>query len=337
MNKQLLVLAMSAVFSLTLTACGGGSSSNGGGTGTDGGTTGGTDGGTGGGTDGGTDGSTGGDGSTDGSNNDGGTSVGNPDITPGPSGGGAPTGNTVAGNYVGDFGFGDGVYVVNGDNRLFGLALNDDGSATSLFGDLGSDTTFSGSLRQQTHDASRPATAGVFGAGRADFEEAGPFSLNIVAGQTIESSAPPDVGLRFAAAGSGEITPATATSVGGATWTSVNQFCPGEDGAFCKLVTEVNFSGTSITGETHLENDAGEEVFANPIDGTLAEYGDVLLISFNWGTAGVNLNRYDGIAFFTTDGTDRLVFLGETEAERDPSLAPDGVGNPTIASLLSRP
>lgn len=336
MNKQLLVLAMSAVFGLSLGACSSdsGGSSDGSGNGSGGG---GADAGNG--TAGSGDTGAGDGGTGDGANADGGTSIGNPDVTPGPSGGGAPTGDTVAGNYVGDFGFGDGVYVVNADSQLFGLALNDDGSAISLFGNLGSADAYEGTLRQQTHDPSRPATAGVFGAGRSDFEAAGPFSLNIVAGQSIESTAPPAVSLRFAAAGSGEITPATLDSVGGATWSAVNQFCPGDDGAFCKLVTEVTFNGTSVTGETHLENDSGEEVFTNPIDGTVVEYGDVLLVSFNWGTAtgeNPNLNRYDGIVFFTTDGTGRLVFLGETEAEQDESLAPDGVGNPTIATLLSR-
>lgn len=301
MSKQLLVLAMTATLTTTLVGCGG--SSGGGGS---------------------TDDSSAAGGDTGGAAvPGGGTTAANPGgEAPVPSGAGAPSGDTKANNYVGDFGFGSGVYVVDRANRLYGLALNDDGSAVSLFGDLGAGDTFSGALRQQTHDASRPATAGVFGTGRSEFEAAGPFSLNFVSGQSIESTAPPQVNLTVASAG--QISPATIASVAG-TWTGSNRYGEGDDNLGRNFITEITFNGASVTGGTRIETDNGAESFGQPINGTISEYGDVLLVSFNWGSEG-NLNQYDGIVFFTTDGTNRLVFLGETLAA--------GVGNPTISSLL---
>lgn len=320
MNKHLLALAVAAALSLTLAACSdSGDDDSGGGTGGDTGATTAAGGGTG------ADGNTGTGGDTGAAGGTGGATTADPSGEPPvPSGGGAPTGDTKAGNYIGDFGFGQGVYTIDPDNRLAGLALADDGSAVSLFGDLGAGDSYSGTLRRYTHDTSRPASAGVFGTGPQDPETAGPYSLNFVPGQTVESTDGGPVSLSFATGG--QIPPATIASVAG-TWSGSSRFCDGEDGSACVFITEVTFDGTSVAGNTRLETNEGVESFENPIVGTIQEYGDVLRLSFNWGT-GERLNRYDGLAFFTLDGTGRLVFIGET-------LDPD-TGNPVIASLLSQ-
>ena len=244
-----------------------------------------------------------------------------PSGPPVPSGSGTPTGDTKAGNYVGTLGFGDGVYVIDADNDLAGLALMEDGSAQSIFGNVGSGDTYAGTLRLQTHDPSVPPSAGVFGAGRTPIESTGEYDLTFVPGQTIEGE---NASLVFADAG--QISPATVASVAG-DWRGVNQFTDCDAGGGCRLIFDVNFDGTTVTGSTSVETGAGEQTRLNPFEGTIAEYGDTLLLTFDW-TDGAVTNRYDGVAFFP-DATGRLVFVGET-------LAADS-GNPTLGSLLSRP
>ena len=97
-----------------------------------------------------------------------------------------PVSDTKAGSYFGTFGFGDGVYVIDNDNNLAGLAVAAGGSATSLFGNVGDGNSFNGTFRQYNHPASTPSTAGIFAAGDPQTISAN-YDLNIVNGQTIES------------------------------------------------------------------------------------------------------------------------------------------------------
>jgi len=89
--------------------------------------------------------------------------VSNPSTTV--AGESGPPAGARAGAYVGDFGQGAGVYVVDNVNNILGLAQAADGSARSVFGNLGADSTYSGGLNEYIHVASTPADAGVFAAG----------------------------------------------------------------------------------------------------------------------------------------------------------------------------
>lgn len=237
-----------------------------------------------------------------------------------PTGGGSPpASDTKAGTYIGDFGSGTGVYVINNDNFLSGLALSTDGSASSVFGDVGTESAFTGELRTHFHDPSVTPDQGIFGAGREDEPATTAFDLNIVNGQTIESLSGPSVALAGVAAG--ELSPATVATLAGS-WTGQHRFC-GADVVNCSfLVTSITINGTTVTGQTSVINPEGEEVFINEIAGGITEFGDVSLVSFTW----LN-NTYDGVAFFVPGATGELVFIGETLGEVD---------NRTIASLLSR-
>jgi len=326
MSRHLLAIAVATAFAVTLAGC----SSSGGSDDGDGGNAGGTDGastgnGGGGGQGGGQDGGQGGDtGATPAPG--GNTTAANPDGSPPtPSGGGAPSGDTKAGTYLGDFGFGTGVYVIDTEDRLAGLSLADNGEANALFGELGEGNTYSGTLRRQVLDPSNPPDAGGFGTGDPTLEAVGPYELSFTPGDSITSTGG-EQSASLSVAGEGALQPATVASVAGS-WRGVNEYgdCSGTAG--CRLVFEITFDGTSVSGSTSVETGAGESSFENPIAGSIAEYGDVLLLSFNW-SSGERLAQYDGVAFFTTDGTGRLVFLGETLAGGD---------NPVIASLLARP
>ena len=305
MIRRRLAFALATSLSLALAAC---SDSDGGSSGEPGGGGGGT-------------GTGGGGGTTGGGSGGGGTTGGPP---PAPSGSGAPSGDTKAGTYFGDFGSGNGVYVIDEDNRLAGLATREDGSAISLFGELGDGNSYSGTLRQQVHDASTPATAGGFGTGDDTLDDVGPYELTFTPGESISSSGGQQAAnLNFVT--DGAIPPATIATVAG-DWTGVNEYgdCSGDGG--CQLVFDVTFDGTAVSGTTSIAAGDGSRTFEQPISGTIAEYGNVLLLNFNWG-ADERLNLYRGVAFFRTDEPNRLVFLGETDAESD---------NPTIASLLGQ-
>jgi len=225
-----------------------------------------------------------------------------------------------AGAYIGDFGSGEGVYVLGADNALSGLALAADGSANSLFGNLGTGSAFSGELRAHFHTPSTPVTAGVFSAG----EEAatGPITvnLNILDGQTIESLS--GVAVALTAISEGGISPATPATVAG-DWSGTHQFC-GDDLTQCSnLAFEINFSGSTVSGSSGVFNPAGVDVFPQDIEGSIAQLGEVSTLTFTW-----NGGSYSGSIFFLPGSDTQLVFLGET---------PDAnAANGTIATLLTR-
>jgi len=239
----------------------------------------------------------------------------NPPVNP-------PATDTKAGAYIGDFGSGNGVYVISNENVLSGLALNADGSASSLFGDIGAGNTFTGELRGYLHSASVPSEQGIFGAIAAvDDTTTVSYNLNIVNGQTVESLSGPTVSLTGAVAGSVE--PATASTLSGS-WSGRHRFC-GADVINCDvLITDITFNGTTVSGQTSILKPSGEVPPASvfEIAGGITEFGDVALLSFTWldGT-------YNGVVFFAPGRTGELVFVGE-----DPSQAV----NRTIASLLTR-
>ena len=239
-----------------------------------------------------------------------------PTAPPAPGGNLPPVTDTKAGTYFGSFGFGDGVYVIDNDNNLAGLAIGGDGSATSFFGNIGSANTFNGTFRQYSHPASTPSTAGVFAAGDPQTVSAN-YNLNIVNGQTIESVSGTGASLIGA---TGTVTVANAASLAG-DFQGRHRFCIAVDDC-PELVTNINFNGNNVTGSTRVVQSNGDETFIVPIAGTLTDFSEGALISFNW-----NANVYNGVVFFTADGSGRVVMIGETTAEVD---------NQTIASLMTR-
>ena len=227
-----------------------------------------------------------------------------------------PISDTKAGSYFGTFGFGDGVYVIDNDNNLAGLAVAADGSATSLFGNVGDGNSFNGTFRQYNHPASTPATAGIFAAGDEQTISAN-YDLNIVNGQTIESLSGPSASLIGA---SGTVMVADTASLAG-DYQGRHRFCITPDDC-PELVTDINFNGNNVTGSTRVVQPDGEDTFIIPIAGTLSDFSEGALISFEW-----NSNVYNGVVFFIPDGSGRVVMIGETSAEVD---------NQTIASLMTR-
>ena len=207
--------------------------------------------------------------------------------------------------------------MIDNDNNLAGLAVAADGSATSLFGNVGDGNNFNGTFRQYSHPASTPSTAGVFAAGDPQTTSAN-YDLNIVNGQTIESLSGPSASLIGA---SGTVTVADATSLAG-DFQGRHRFCGTSLDDCSELVTDINFNGSTVTGSTRVVQSDGEDTFIVPIAGTLSDFSESALISFEW-----NSNVYNGIVFFIPDGSGRVVMIGETSAE---------VGNQTIASLMTR-
>lgn len=227
-------------------------------------------------------------------------------------GGDPPVAGTKAGTYTGDAGAGQGVYVVNNDNFLAGMALLTNGSAKSLFGELGEGNTFNGSLRSYTHQESRPdGAAGSFGSVAAR-DTAVTTTLTTVNGVSITGP-----GISLVGASAGQLTTANAASLAG-TWQGTHGFCGITEGVeSCdQLVTTLVFNGVTVTGNTLVTG--GEPV---SLEGGITEFGETALISFLWGG-----NTYAGVVFFVPDGTGRIAFLGES-----PGSDPE-----TISGLLAR-
>ena len=249
-----------------------------------------------------------------------------PAATDAPAGGGAgPAAETSAGSYLGSFGGGEGVYVINNENELAGLAIFADGSAQSLFGSVGATDMFTGDLRQFIHEASEvdpgvQSFASV--AGPAD-----PLSIDvtIVNGQTITNTAESPTAVGLVAAVDGDaLTPATAATLAGS-WESSNVF--GGSGEL-SLATSMTFSGNSVTGSTTVANLVDGTSFpAVPIVGGITEFGDAAIIEFTWG----DVEGYSGIVFFNPNGDGRVVFVGENPDANDENTDP-----PTISAVMTR-
>ena len=248
-----------------------------------------------------------------------------PSAGPIPTGGGAgPVTDTAAGSYVGTFGGATGVYVINNEFQLSGLAINADGSAQSLFGDVGSGDTFTGGLRQFIHQETLPVGTGdSFGsvAGAAAPLE---IDVTIVNGQTIESTAESATAVSLLGTEGSSVAPATAASLAG-TWEGVHGFCGMDaDGALinCQLLTTtLTFNGTDVTGTSVFTDTEGAE-FTTLIAGGITEFGDASLIDFTFGDAP----GFSGLVFFNPAGDGRIAFVGEN---------PGDVGPATIAGVLT--
>jgi len=248
-----------------------------------------------------------------------------------PGDGAGPEAGTKAGSYIGTFGFaGDavGVYVIDNENQLAGLAIAADGSAQSLFGDLGGSDMFEGSLRQYLHDESQLNDAALsFGSTGGVANPLG-IDVTIVNGQTIESNAESSTSVALMAS-SGSLAPANAQSLAG-TWSGIFSFCtlsgeppapvPGE----CNLLTtQLTFSGSSMTGSTTFQSFEGGEPFVAPMFGAITDFGDVALFDFAWN----NIGGYSGLVTFTPDGSGDIAFVGENLGNPD---------NITISGRLAR-
>lgn len=240
-------------------------------------------------------------------------------VTPPPATGGTPTADSKAGVWLGDFGTGsNGVYIIDNDNRISGLAVAADGSANSVFGSLGEADTFTGTLDNHTHPASNPAVPGVF-APRGEIAGPVSYSLNILDGQTIESTDAGGVSLSFAAPET--LSPATAESLTGA-WQGSHSFCSGAD---CSVVAvNLTFSGADMSGNTEIVNVSTQEVsdFSPAIAGTVAPFGDVMTTSFSW-----NDLAFSGVVYFDTAGN--LILNADDISGGDE--------HQTLSSLLTRP
>ena len=240
-----------------------------------------------------------------------------------PVGGGAgPVTATKSGSYTGNFGGSNGVFIINNDFDLAGLAINANGSAQSLFGNLGSGDTFSGGLRQFIHQESTPDGAtGSFGAVASRGGDLN-IDVTIVNGQTIESTAESATAVTLVGTTGSAVAPANAQSLAG-TWAGVHSFC-GADTTACQLLTTtLTFSGTSVTGSTAITAVDGTVGAPVLIEGGITDFGDGALIDFNWGDSA----GYSGVVFFTPAADGRLVFVGENQANADV---------PTISAVMNR-
>ena len=231
-------------------------------------------------------------------------------------GGLGPVTETKAGSYVGNFGGAEGVYIINNDNELAGLAISDTGSAQSLFGDIGAGDTFAGDLRQYIHQESiENPTTGSFGA-VASLADPLSIDVTIVNGQTIESTEASPTAVALLGTEGSSVTPADAESLEG-TWVGEHTFCCLVDDINNVLTTTLVFDGLTVSGSTQVDD--GDVIV---IDGVITEFGDGSLIDFNWG----DTSGYSGVVFFTPSGDGRIAYIGEIE----------GGDTPTISGVLTR-
>ncbi|MFK8083095.1 MAG: hypothetical protein AB8B97_22670 [Granulosicoccus sp.] len=249
-------------------------------------------------------------------------------VTP-PGGGAGPAADTKAGSYIGTFGYAEGVYAVDNENQLSGLAIAEDGSVQSLFGQLGDTDVFAGSLRQYLHEQSRLNDDAIsFGStgGAVDPLE---IDVTIVNGQTIESTAESSTAVALRGS-TGSVTPASQTSLAG-TWSGTFSFCnvAGEplapvEGECNLLTTELTFTADTVSGSTTFTSYLPDSTpGVATISGFITDFADVALVNFTWAT----IAGYSGLVAFTLDGSGDIAFVGENLGNPD---------NVTIAGRLSR-
>lgn len=250
-----------------------------------------------------------------------------PGTDPGTADGGVDTGGVVSGDgragvWLGDFGYGPGVYIVDGGNRLYGLALNEDGSARSTIGSIGDGDSFDGTLDDHDHPASSSPAGNAFAPQGDEVDPPVNYQLNIVEGQTIESLDGGSVSLGYAA--DGALADASPGAIDG-TWVGIHTFGTGD--ALTAFDMTLSFSGNSVAGSTGLDNP--DFPFEHTITGTLSDLGDVSTIAFDWTNDDEGTTRsYEGVVYFADDGSGDLIVNADYT---------DGPGDPnTLSSRLVR-
>ena len=254
------------------------------------------------------------------------TTDGTPAATDAPTGGGAgAVDGTVAGSYLGSFGGGEGVYIIDNDSELAGLAIFADGSAQSLFGSVGTGDTFNGELQQFLHETSEVDPGVQSFASVAGIADNLAIDVTIINGQSITNTADSPTAVSLLAAVDGDaLAPATAATLAGS-WESINTF--GGSGELT-LATSMTFTGNSVTGSTTVANLVdGTSFDPVAIVGGITEFGDAAIIEFTWGTVA----GYKGIVFFNPNGDGRVVFVGQNPNADDVNTDP-----PTISAVMTR-
>ena len=243
-----------------------------------------------------------------------------PVVTDAPTGGGdAPVADTSAGTYIGSFGGGEGVYIIDNENQLSGLSIFADGRAQTLVGSVGAEDTFTGALQQFQHEASEVDPQVQSFASVASLADDLSIDVTILNGQSITNTAESDTAVSLLAAVDGDaLTPATAAAVAGE-WSAFNTFGGNGD---MNLTTSMTFDGTSVTGSTFLTLADGTDTTPAPIAGGITEFGDAAIIEFTWN----GVPDYKGVVFFNPNGDGRLVFVGQNPGANEENGFPLTIG-----------
>lgn len=233
------------------------------------------------------------------------------DTTGGGTTGAGTTGGDAVGNqgvWTGDIGYGNGVFVVDGNNNFYGLSSSNGSSYNSSFGNIGGGSSYSGSLADYFH----PASGNFSGVAMAPIGESPTstdLNLNVVTGQTIENSA---AGNPFTLVyNPAALSAATPSAIAGS-WVGTHSFAaPTENGGvYAEYRMEITFSGNTFTGTTGVYGFGGDEegsaTFLHNVSGTVEGFSTVATTTFTWSDDSSS-TTYNGVFYFDPNGTGNLL------------------------------
>jgi len=210
--------------------------------------------------------------------------------------------------YTGLFDTGEGVFLLDDDNRLLGLLLDAEDSVRSVRLDLSDSDSSTGFVRQFQHRTqSSDAGMQVF-----PFAESALNSIDatmeIIDGQSVDSlTAELPVSLSVATAN--ELLPITSSSLQGS-WTGSYSFCDSLDQNCVLSLLQFDITGDVIDGNSSLIAADGTNLLPSAVTGSIEQRGAVVDIVFTW-----NTYTYSGFAFVDSANTSQLMLVATTNSE----------------------
>jgi hypothetical protein len=220
---------------------------------------------------------------------------------------------TRAQAYAGSYGDGEGVFVINDDDRLIGLVESTGDQSLSVRADLNldaspADATVSQFVHERQTSINSQISAKITSAFARQVGSDFQSSLELVDGQQINSLGG-DIDFSLQVSEASTLVPVSAASLQGQ-WSSDFAVCDSNGEQCSRQVFSFQVSGVNFDGAAGVIARDGTDLLPSPISGSLAQRGHVVDVELLW-----NTYRYKGFAFVKQSQPDQLYLVLTTDSE----------------------
>lgn len=220
---------------------------------------------------------------------------------------------TRAQAYTGLYGGGNGVFVINDDDRLIGLVESTGSQSLSVRADLNLSASPSTTILSQFVHEQQPSvnsqidstiTSAFARQAGSDFQT----SLDLVDGQQVNSIGG-DIDFSLQVSETSTLLPVSAATLQGQ-WSSYFAVCDSNGEQCSAQIFSFQISGDNIDGTAGVIASDGTDLLPSPISGNLAQRGHVVDVELLW-----NTYRYRGFAFVRQSQPAQLSMVLTTDSE----------------------